>query len=383
MACIPGIPIGCGTGAIGDAVGSAASGVMGNAFADAMRDGATWIIKTTVGWWIDVPAIDLAGSPASTIRTYVLWLAAAVATGGLIWRAMLLVLSRRPEHALDAGRGLFVLAFWAAVGIVGPAAALSAGDSFSSWVLDEASGGQASDRLVHLASLDAIDSAGAVILFGLLMMIVGLVQAVLMIFRESALVILAGVVVLAAAGSFTTATRPWLSRVIGWMLALICYKPAAALVYASAITMVGEGNDPRTVVVGLVMMLLAVVALPALMKFFTWASGSVNSGGGQGMAALAGASAAAIHAKAAFSSSGSSPSGQAAHISNDLGPTVAKSMPSGAATTSTSAAAGTASAAAGAAAGPAGMALAATPAVLGGVKRAGRSAGDAMTGEGR
>jgi hypothetical protein len=383
MACIPVIPASCALDAAGGAIGTAAQGVMGNAFADAMRDGATWVIKTTVGWWIDVPAIDLAGSPASTIRSYVLWLAAAVATGGLIWRAMLLVLSRRPEHALDVGRGLFVLAFWAAVGIVGPAAALSAGDSFSSWVLDEASGGQASDRLVHLASLDAIDSAGAVILFGLLMMIVGLVQAVLMIFRESALVILAGVVVLAAAGSFTTATRPWLSRVIGWMLALICYKPAAALVYASAITMVGEGNDPRTVVVGLVMMLLAVVALPALMKFFTWASGSVNSGGGQGMAALAGASAAAIHAKAAFSSSGSSASGQAAHISNDLGPTVAKAMPSGAATTSTSAAAGTASAQAGAAAGPAGMALAAAPAVLGGVKRAGRSAGDAMTGEGR
>lgn len=385
MACIPVIPASCAIGAAGSAIGSAAQGVVGNAFADAMRDGAAWVIKTTVGWWIDVPAIDLAGSPASTIRSYVLWLAAAVATGGLIWRAILLVLSRRPEHALDVGRGLFVLAFWAAVGIVGPAAALSAGDSFSSWVLDAASGGQASDRLVHLASLDAIDSAGAVILFGLLMMIVGLVQAVLMIFRESALVILAGVVVLAAAGSFTTATRPWLSRVIGWMLALICYKPAAALVYASAITMVGEGDDPRTVVVGLVMMLLAVVALPALMKFFTWASGSVSSGGGQGVAALAGASAAAIHAKAAFSSSGSSASDQAAHISNDLGPTMAKATPTGAATTPRASAgtAGAAATGAGAAAGPAGMALAAVPAAVGGVKRAGQSTGDAMTGEGR
>jgi hypothetical protein len=128
------------------------------------------------------------------------------------------------------------------------------------------------------------------------------------------------------------------------------------------------------------MMLLAVIALPALMKFFTWATGSVNSGGGQGLAALAGASAAGIHAKAAFSSGGRpSAASQAGHISTDLGPAM-RMAPSGAASAGRAASSTTAGAAA---AGPAGMVLAAAPAVLSGANRAAKSGGDAMTGENR
>jgi hypothetical protein len=141
-----------------------------------------------------------------------------------------------------------------------------------------------------------------------------------MMFREGALVVLAGVIVLAAAGSMSRGTRPWLPKVLGWMLALICYKPAAALVYASAITLVGEGDDPRTVVVGLTMMLLALVALPALMKLFTWATGSASAGGG-GLSSVAGASVAAIYAGVALRSAPhSSAASQANHLRSDLGP---------------------------------------------------------------
>jgi hypothetical protein len=225
-------------GALGDVAAGAATGALGNGFAEAMRDGATWVIRTTVGWWVDVPALDLVDSPAVTIRGYVLWLAVAVATGGVIWQGVMLAVSRKPDYALSVGRGLFVVALWSSVGIIGPAAALGAGDSLAAWVLDEASGGQAADRLTQLAGMSTINSAGAVILLGLLLMAAGLVQAVVMIFREGALVILSGVTVLAAAGTFVHATRPWLPRIVGWMLALICYKPAAALVYGSALALV-------------------------------------------------------------------------------------------------------------------------------------------------
>jgi hypothetical protein len=71
-----------------------------------------------------------------------------------------------------------------------------------------AAGGQAADRLVQLASLDGVGSAGAVVVLGLLMMLAGLVQAVLMLFRGGAIVILAGVLVLAAAGRSPTPPGP-------------------------------------------------------------------------------------------------------------------------------------------------------------------------------
>jgi hypothetical protein len=356
MACIPAIPSTC----VVDAATDAVTGVVGNAFADAMREGAEWVIKTTVGWWINVPAVDLTRSPAETIRGYVLWLAIVVAVAGVIWQGIQMAITRKPDPLLNVGRGLFLVALWSAVGIIGPALALRAGDAFASWVLSEAAGGRAADRLVGLASLAPIESAGAVIILGLLMMIAGLVQAILMMFREGALVILSGVTVLAAAGSFSTATRPWLPRVIGWMLALIAYKPVAAMVYASALALVGDSDDPRTLLVGLSMMVLAIVALPALMKFFTWTTGSLSSSGGSATAALAGAAAATIHARAMMATPPSSPTGQAAHIRSDLGPVAGAPIAAGAATaaapTASTAAAG-ASGAGASAAGPVGLAV--------------------------
>src|SRR3954469_3056396 len=160
MACLPGSPLAC-LGAVGDAAGGLATGVLGNGFADAMRDGAAWVIKTTIGWWIAVPALDLTRSPAATIRSYVLWLAVAVAVAGVMWQGVVLALTRRPEAALDVGRGLFTLALWSTLGIIGPATALRAGDAFAAWVLDQAAHGQAANRLIRLASLTGIRSSGA------------------------------------------------------------------------------------------------------------------------------------------------------------------------------------------------------------------------------
>jgi hypothetical protein len=319
MACNPLQPASCVAAAAASGV-DAVAGAAAEGFAHAIQQGATWVVSTTIGWWLDVPTIDLNTSPATRIRTYVLGIAALVAVGGVIWQGILLALSRKPEPVLTVGRGLFTLALWTALGVAGPAAALRAGDAFSSWVLDQAASGRAAQRLVALSSLSQVTAPGAVIVLGVLVMLAGLAQALLMMFREAAVIILAGVVVLAAAGSMTGATKPWLARVLGWMLALICYKPAAALVYASALALVGNSADARTTLVGLAMMLLAIIALPALMRLFTWTTGAVASGGG-GLASLAGATAAGLHATAALSYYRShSPSSHAESISNDLGP---------------------------------------------------------------
>ena len=103
-----------------------------------------------------------------------------------------------------------------------------------------------------------------------------------MLFRQGALVVLAGVLPLAAAGMLTPATRRWFPRVTGWMLALIFYKPAAAAVYATAFTMIGTGKDPRTVLMGFAMVFLSLLALPVLMRFFTWTTGHVADASGGG-----------------------------------------------------------------------------------------------------
>src|SRR5260370_22985734 len=108
------------------------------------------------------------------------------------------------------------------------------------------------------------------------------IQAVLMLFRQAAVVVLAGVLALAVVGTLAPATRAWFGRVTGWMLALIFYKPAAAATYATAFTMIGRGKDPRTILMGLAMVLLSLLALPVLMKFFTWTTGTADPAAGGG-----------------------------------------------------------------------------------------------------
>ena len=78
-----------------------------------------------------------------------------------------------------------------------------------------------------MLTLDGAAPAVVVVL-GIVAIVISAIQAVLMLFRQGALVILAGMMPLAAAGTLTPGTRSWFKRVAGWILALIFYKPAAA-----------------------------------------------------------------------------------------------------------------------------------------------------------
>ena len=179
---------------------------------------------------------------------------------------------------------------------------LKAGDAWSAWVLQASTGGQFTQRLTLLLNLGGGAAPAVVLVFGADRDRLSLVQAVLMLFRQAALIILAGVLPLAAAGSIAPMTRTWVRKVTAWMLALICYKPAAAAVYATAFTMIGSGGSPRTALMGFVMLLLSVLTLPALMKFFTWTTGTIAGSGGGGQ--LLGAATVGAIAVGAMRSSG-------------------------------------------------------------------------------
>ncbi len=108
-------------------------------------------------------------------------------------------------------------------------------------------------------------------------------------------------------------------KVSGWLLGLVLYKPFAALAYATAFFLIGDSEgDPRTVFVGLTMLVLSIVALPTMIKFFSWAApAAVGSSGGGTLAALGGA---ALTASALRGhGGGDAASRHAAQLSSDLG----------------------------------------------------------------
>ncbi|MEH1124722.1 hypothetical protein [Micromonospora sp. CPCC 206061] len=306
------------------------------ALANAISEGMVALVTETVTWWIDVPSIDLTAQDnvVHTLRGFMLPMAIFVAIAGLMFAGIRMTLSRKGDPLIDIGRGLFSTAFWSAAGIAAPAAALQASDVLSSWILDTSTGGRFEERMVATFSA-ALASPGLVIVFGILAICAGAVQAVLLIFREIAVLVLSGAVVFAASGQFNSLTRPWLRKILAWGPALIFYKPVAALVYATGFAMIGEGSGVRTLFMGFAILGLSLIALPALLKFFNWSVGSVDGGSGGGFGAGLAAAGGGLHAASWLGGGGggSSASEHARYVQQTLGPADggASAAPAGAA----------------------------------------------------
>jgi hypothetical protein len=308
--------------AVRSASGSVAGGVL-NSVAQAVTEGIRWIVVNTATWWIQLPSPNLAAEPAVTrIQQWLLPVAAAVAIGGVIAAGLRMAITRRGNPLLDLGGGLLTIAAATTIGAAAAALLLRAGDAWSAWVLRASTGGQFTHRLIQLLDLGGGAAPAVVLIFGVIAIILALAQAVLMLFRQASLIILAGVLPLAAAGSIAPTTRPWLRKVTSWMLALICYKPAAAAVYATAFTLAGSGHSATTALTGFAMLALSVFTLPALMKFFTWTTGTISSGGGGGGQFLSAAAMGAVALGAMRPSGGgaSAAQDQASFLSSRLGP---------------------------------------------------------------
>ena len=365
-ACVVGKVIGSVAGAAaGAAANDALSGIAG-----AIQSGVAWITANSVSWWVKLPSPDLASEPAvGRLQQWMLPIAAIVAVFGVIVAGGKMALTRKPNPLIDTGSGLVTVAVTSAVGVLLPTLLLKAGDAWSNWVLQASTGGQFGARLTGLLSMTGLSAPAVVLILGIVAIIISALQALLMLFRQGALIVLAGTLPLAAAGTLTPATRPWFKKVTGWMLALIFYKPAAAAVYAAAFMMIGTGKNLTTILTGFAMVAMSLLALPVLMRFFTWTTGQVTDASGAGgfmQAALSGAVAVGALRGNSGGLGGSGAADQARQQSQRLGPAdggpSGARAPAGAATASTAAGAGATSRAAAAGAAAAGTATGAATA---------------------
>jgi|SRR5580658_6339803 hypothetical protein len=290
--------------------------------AHAVHSGVAWMVASTVDWWVQIPSPDLAADPiVGALQAWFLPITITVAVGAMLVAAGKMALIRKANPLIDVGIGVAVIAATSALGVLVPTMLLKAGDAWSSWVLTASTGGRFGAQLTVVLTLQAAQPVVAIVL-GVIAIILSVIQAVIMLFRQASLVILAGVLPLASAGMLAPRTRAWFRRVTGWMLALIFYKPAAAAVYATAFTMIGRGRDPRTILMGYVMVLLSLLALPVLMKFFTWTTGSVETSAGGGFLSTVLSGAVAVGAvRGSLTGAGAvAASDQARLVETQLGP---------------------------------------------------------------
>ncbi|GLZ15632.1 hypothetical protein Acsp04_58670 [Actinomadura sp. NBRC 104425] len=289
---------------------AAIGGNMLNEAAEAFQSAVGWLISNTASWWVKTPSPDLETEPAiGFLQALVQPLTVAVAMVSLLTVAAKMALTRKAIPLIDAGRGLVVLAAVTVIGTVVPNLLLRWGDEWCGWVLRASSQGDFAKRMTAIVTFPSGAPAALVVVLCMIALLIGIVQALLLLFRGAALVILAGLLPLAAAGSISTATRSWFGRVAGWMLALIFYKPAAAAVYATAFTLVGTGKDLRAVLMGFAMMVISLVAFPVLLKFFTWTTGGTESTSGGGVLGALLGGATALGALRAYGMAGGSTGG--------------------------------------------------------------------------
>jgi len=280
--------------AVGGAVGGAANAAA-QVFVDGFADGFATLVKTMTTFWVDVPTPQLSGvgGPVARVQHLVYWTQGFLLVLSLLYVAGKTALTCSGKVAGEAARGLGTMVVVVGAGVTAIDVLSVAGDAWSRWIIDQSVGGSMTTRLGAVAGGSA-QMSGLGIGIEFIVALLGIVSCIVQIFfllaRVGILTLLAGTLPLSAAGLATPAGRAWFQRTLAWIVAFLLYKPAAALVYASAFTLAGRGNDVISVLSGLMLIVLAVFALPALMRLATPMVAAASGGGGGGLGgALAGA----------------------------------------------------------------------------------------------
>ncbi|MEU4192608.1 hypothetical protein AB0E69_11950 [Kribbella sp. NPDC026611] len=268
----------------------------------ATEHGDTWTTTTAVGF----------------VQDRLLSVTIAVFTLAIIVAGMRIAWEQRARPLQELLKAVLIFVVVAAAGTATMQVLIDWSDGFATWLMGEtrsnvslanAFGGpvDADGKAKQLVS-----STVPVLLamsMSLLVMISGLVQMVLMLVRTVMLVLLSGAFPLAAAATNTELGQTWFRKFCGWSLAFIAYKPAAALVYATAIKLtqtdlLGGGDAIVQAMTGMMMLLMAILALPALLRFMVPVTAAV-AGGSAGMGSSSvdpgGAASGAINVGRSFS----------------------------------------------------------------------------------
>lgn len=295
----------------GDFVNDRASDAI-KEMAEAIADAVGNVIKTLGTFWVNVgtpslttvPGGTTASDPVLFLQNSLYFWTAALAVLSVLVGAAKMIIERRGAPLRDLARSLATLVVVSGAGVAAVGLLTVSADQFSAWIIKNSTDGTSfNDNITGMLALSATSPIGSImiILLGLIAILASVLQIVLMIVRGGLLVVLTGIFPTAAAFTNTEAGKGWFQKCTAWLIAFILYKPAAAIIYATAFRLTGtkifgNGGDGKdfgsallTTVTGLALMVIALFAMPALMRFVTPMVGAVAGGGGAVAAGAVGA----------------------------------------------------------------------------------------------
>jgi hypothetical protein len=239
--------------------------------ADTLRQAAGEMITTLMGWWTTTPSTGVDTTVVHTAQRFVTsWLALPIAVIALMAVVGWGVASGSDQWIRDAVRGLLVFGIVATAAIPIVSALQAWSESLARGLLGAVPAKDVGARFQAMLDMPG-SSPGIVIFFAALMFLVGVVQYLLMLFRDGAVVLLTVVIPVAAAGQFSRGSLLWLPKVSGWLLAFVFMKPGAALIYYVGLSLLGQATGVQAIATAICLMATAVLALPALLRLVTFA----------------------------------------------------------------------------------------------------------------
>lgn len=261
------------------------------------------------------------GGTAAKIQSHLWVYMLVLATVSVIVGVVKMMWQADARPGQDTLKSILTLVVVAGAGTPFIQLCITMGDSFSDWILGEAADGDFGKTMVGTMVFSATIPGGPilVLIVGVLCMLAAVFQVIVMICRAGMLVVLTGMLPLAASAVNTESGRNWANKNIGWLAAFLLYKPVASIIYATCFWMVGggafggaESGSLVNVLVGFSFMLMCLVALPALMKACVPAVSALTSGGGGGGALAAAAPTGAMLLASGSSGGGGGASGSGA-----------------------------------------------------------------------
>jgi len=246
---------------------------------------------------MDTPSPDVDNAAVISLREDMSWYVAGFAILGFLIGLIKLVMSQDVKNSLiGLGTPIVNLILATTAYATGISLLLTASDEFSKWIVERSTDGNVDLTQMLTTSSALISSPGPAFLMFILLLLGAVINLLFMYFRDVMFLILSAFIVALAAASGSEQGRQAWRKANGWLIALLLFKPVAAGIYSLGFRMLVEGSTPEgsepsiteamhSTLIALLILLLAALALPALIKFIVPAAG-VGAGAFSGGAAL-------------------------------------------------------------------------------------------------
>lgn len=266
-------------------------------FVKSLYDGALAFVAQVSTFWMDTPSPDVDNAAVASLRADMSWYVAGFAILGFLIGLIKLIISQDVKNSLIGlatpivNLILATAAYAAGIGLL-----LTASDEFSKWIVQRSTGGEIDLTQMLTSGTALLASPGTAFLLFILLLLGAVINLLFMYFRDVMFLILSTFIVALAAASGSEQGRQAWRKANGWLIALLLFKPVAAGIYSLGFRMLVQGSAPEgeeatipeamhSTLIALLILLLAALALPALVKFIVPAAGA-GAGAFSGGAAL-------------------------------------------------------------------------------------------------